>query len=361
MNKRNFLAMAVVLSAFLGLIDIGPVYSGGTMTDIGSLGYGYAQALGINNNGKIVGFALGTSSYNHAFLYSDGKMIDLHKVSGYYGESSANAINESGQVAGYTTIATPTDKHAFLYSGGQMAILAQFSGAYSTASGINKNGQITGSANFPSDLTTVHAFLYSGGAMTDLGALRGGKNSGALGINDQGKVVGYSDTKPGNPGFTDQRAFLHNGDQMINLGILGEKGTSHWSCARGINNFDQVVGDSSTSVGYGHAFLYSGGVMIDLGTLPGHESSCATAINDKGEIAGWSEVSLHSFPYTTTRHAFLISNGVMRDLGTLPGDEDSEALGINNRGQVVGYSGTYRAFLYSPPTASGGIGLLLSD
>ena len=54
--------------------------------------------------------------------------------------------------------------------------------------------------------------------------------------------------------------------------------------ANGINNAGQVVGSSN-----GHAFLYSGGVMTDLG--PGS----ANAINSSGQIAGHSGTTNHAF------------------------------------------------------------------
>lgn len=72
--------------------------------------------------------------------------------------------------------------------------------------------------------------------------------------------------------------------------------------------------------------------VIDLGTLGG-ASSTAEAINELGQVAGWSDTS------GGNRHAFLYSGGVMQDLGTLTGGSDSYATALNDRGEVVGYSG----------------------
>ena len=56
--------------------------------------------------------------------------------------------------------------------------------------------------------------------------------------------------------------------------------------------------------------------------------------------------------YSGKRHAFLYSGGVMTDIGTLPGGIDSAAFDINDSGQIVGYStdsaGRQHAFLYNP-------------
>ena len=38
----------------------------------------------------------------------------------------------------------------------------------------------------------------------------------------------------------------------------------------------------------GHAFEFSGGSLLDLGTLPSSNYSIATGINDSGEVVGWS-------------------------------------------------------------------------
>ena len=139
------------------------------------------------------------------------------------------------------------------------------------------------------------------------------------------------------------------------LGTLGGNGSS----ATGINSSGQVTGFSyivywqppypSPNESMWHAFVYSGGVMHDLGTLGGNSSS-GTAINASGQVAGFA--SLNNLPYpAAATHAFFYSNGVLTDLGTL-GGSNSRGAGINARGQIVGSSDSAvdpygRAFLYS--------------
>ena len=60
--------------------------------------------------------------------------------------------------------------------------------------------------------------------------------------------------------------------------------------------------------------------MTDLGTLG--TSSEALAVNDAAEVAGRSTLA------SGARHAFLYSGGLMVDLGTL-GGTNSEATGLN--------------------------------
>jgi probable HAF family extracellular repeat protein len=88
--------------------------------------------------------------------------------------------------------------------------------------------------------------------------------------------------------------------------------------------------------------------VTDLGTLGGEESE-ALAMNDGGQVVGWSQAAFSNSYVGYPQHAFLYDSGAMRDLGTLGGC-CSHAYGINNRGWVVGRSdiggGVYHAFLY---------------
>jgi probable HAF family extracellular repeat protein len=175
--------------------------------------------------------------------------------------------------------------------------------------------------------------------ITDLGPL-GGNSSLAHGINDHGQVVGYA-FLTNNSSY---HAFLYSNGIMQDLGTLDVENASAVSEAFAINNLGQVVGCSMINTGKYHAFLYSNGQMIDLGTFGGSESF-ALGINDLGEVVGWAYIAGDS-----ERHAFLYSNGQMIDLGTLGRGfydiRNSEALAINNSGQIVGMSESH-AFLYS--------------
>jgi probable HAF family extracellular repeat protein len=211
------------------------------------------------------------------------------------------------------------------------------------ALGINNSGDVAGWC-YTLPINTPHAFLRSGGTMTDLGVLGGvptATDSEAYGLNDNGRVVGWSWDANGNT-----RAFLYNGTSMQDLGTLGG---SHVT-AYAINNAGQIVGTSSTTNDtyppY-HAFLYSNGSMQDLGTFGGSGSSAA-AISQNGQIAGTVSYSTPSY-YS---HAVLYSSGTVHDLGVLGTGTYSWPSGVNNSGQVVGTSyidssGTYHAFLYT--------------
>lgn len=73
-----------------------------------------------------------------------------------------------------------------------------------------------------------------------------------------------------------------------------------------------------------------GYLLTHLGGLGG-DSTRATAINDRGQVVGWSQTS------SDVPHAFLWEGGVMKDLGT--GGVHSTANAINDAGQVAGSAG----------------------
>jgi probable HAF family extracellular repeat protein len=114
------------------------------------------------------------------------------------------------------------------------------------------------------------------------------------------------------------------GDIRYTVTDLGTLPGGASSQAYGINASGQVVGQAANASGNTHAFLYSGGVMSDLGTLGG-PYSYARGINDSGQIVGWSYLTTAFSP----QHAFLYtSGGSMTDLGVPSGYTDSFAVGI---------------------------------
>ena len=212
--------------------------------------------------------------------------------------------------------------------------------------------------------------------IVELGAL-GSRGSIPLAINDRGDVAGYSAaTVPGlgfEPfhGFLWQNGALHDlgpdlgdppGSAFSSIRALNDRGTlagqrpegaalwkdGAWSLlpfsgwVEDINKSDVVVGCYWTGSA-ARAFSYRDGVLHELGTLGGNDST-AVAVNDKGTVAGTSRM-----PDGTTLHAFTWQAGVMKDLGALNGTA-SMASDINSRGVVVGDSfetdGTAVAFIH---------------
>ena len=90
------------------------------------------------------------------------------------------------------------------------------------------------------------------------------------------------------------------------------------------------MGTSWSPTGPDRAFIYSHGVMTELGALPGDSGSIAAAINALGQITGTSIRADGS-----SNRAFIYSNGVMMDISRT--GIDSVGTVINASGQVVGF------------------------
>ncbi|HEY0428140.1 MAG TPA: Ig-like domain-containing protein, partial [Pyrinomonadaceae bacterium] len=320
-------------------LDDNPPPTGFSVTNLGTLGGTESEARAINNNGQIVGYSFNASQKRRAFLYSNNQMTDLGTLGGL--ESEANDINDSGLIVGQAKNADANNR-AFLYSGTTMRDLGTFGGDESYASGINNSNLITGSATLGTGL--YHAFRFQNEQMQDLGVLNG-YYSYARDVNSAGKVVGFSYLDGSDGGV---RGFLYQNSTMTALGTVGGRDSS----ATAINDSDQIVGSSAylQNSGTQHAFLYSGGQMRDLGAL-GAAQSFAEDINNAGQVVGSVELTLFGRDY----RAFLYDGTTMRNLNTLiPQDSGwilNQALGLNNNGQIVGrgtINSQTRAFLLNP-------------
>jgi len=296
---------------------------------------------------------------SHAFQWEDGKLTDLGTlVTGW--SSAALWTNESGQVVGISEngmidplIGFP-EFRAALWQNGGITDLGTLAGGYeSIANAINNRGQVVGfSTNTVSDpysffpfpgATQSRAFLWQNGAMQDLGTL-GGPDANALLINDRGQIAGNSYSNSTANAVLDacgffainvptEDPFIWKDGVMMDLGGLG--GTC--SLVTGQNNRGQVTGQSDLAgdLTY-HPFVWSKkGGMQDLGTLGGN-TGLTNWINDNGDIVG--KVDLPGPLTPQDHHAVLWGHGVMIDLGTFPEDTSSNAYYVNSRGQVVGTS-----------------------
>jgi probable HAF family extracellular repeat protein len=183
----------------------------------------------------------------------------------------------------------------------------------------------------------------------DVGTL-GGSESLAVGIDDLGHVVGSAQTTAGTnnaflwtPGATDGVA---GNPQMKSLGTMG--GPS--SQAYAINNMGQVTGYSDVPGGQQHAFRYSGGTLTDIGQISGLPNSFGYGINAAGHVAG----TAYDANYVTP-HAFYFNGTSSVDLG-VSGGRGALALTINNSDHIAGYlttaSAVDHAFMYSSGTTT---------
>jgi probable HAF family extracellular repeat protein len=251
---------------------------------------------------------------------------------------------------------------------------------------VNNRGTVVGGADtglpdpyapncFSPDCYILHAFKWKNGVLTDLGTLPSGYSSTAYGVNEKGLIMGESENGFIDPitGLPEQVAVRWEKDgEIVDLGTLG----GSFSFANAMNNRGQVIGlalntvpDPYSFLGLGtetHGFVWRNGFMEDLGTLGGPDS-WAAAINEGGQVVGWSYVNSTPnanngdtcAPNVPTQDPFLWQDGRMIDLGTFGGTcgyvGSAAAPGggaINSRGQVIGTSNlagnqSHHAFLWN--------------
>jgi len=259
-------------------------------------------------------------------------------------ESSGFWINSSGAVVGcadtansegYPCTGTGPGQHAFYWTktAGLRDLGTLPGGNISGAIGINDAGQVVGYSNTSTGLLNEYNFIAfkwtSAGGMVNLGKLSGGNSSCAFGVNSTGVIAGDSFVSST---VVDATNWTNN--KIKNLGALPK---SIFTAALSINDGGEIVGESV--FGYGppftsHGFEWtSAGGMKDLGTLSGGDTSMANAINSSGIIVGQSNsgsvVTWHAVKWDAT--------GKIDDLGTLPGGTYSIAFGINDSSEIVGY------------------------
>lgn len=356
---KNRCISASLLASSLLLPQLAQANAAYQLTDLGTLGGYESWATAINAHGQVTGAAQMENGSFHAFIAdTKGPMRDLGALNG--GSSYGYDINATGQVTGYSMDSSNKRRAFVTDSQGALTDLGTFGGDNSVGLGINDFGQVTGQVNHISGNANVFV-TNPDRSFPCCSSFSAGDD-----INSSGQVAGfdfsrtpyyYSETNFGY--YT--HAYIFNADgTQIDLGTLG--GTASWATA--INDAGQVTGFSYDTNRQTHAFLADAqGQMIDLGTLtPGSGESEGADINMFGQVVGKASISFFSniihgqqfggYSY----HAFTTIDGVMQDLNTLvaigaSGWELIAASGINDAGQIVGtglFNGQRRAYLLTP-------------
>lgn len=236
------------------------------------------RARGINIQGDVAGSSQTPEGRFHAVMWPAGSYYPIDIMPDIL-SSQARDINESQQIAGEMEVDNDL-VHAFLWEQGQVMDLGTLGGRHSGGMALNEHRMVVGRSELPSG--EWHAFLWDG-QMNDLGVLPSFPDtSGAMDINDNDEIVGYSS------GINGTRAVLWQSGNIQNLGTLA----NNRSQAHGINNHGHIVGESTfaTHNSSMHAVLWTQAGVIDLNNHvhpeTGWELDAAYDINDEGVIVG---------------------------------------------------------------------------
>ncbi len=272
----------------------------------------------------------GDPGARHAFIYSDGKLVDVGTLGGH--ASVAVAINKSGIAVG-TSMTSSGAQHGFMATTTGMLDLGTLGGQYSSAQAINDAGQIAGVSN--DVYGNMFAFLSDGHTMRALGATSGSSETvrgSVVALTNNGLVVMANgqlfDTKKGGPGVQTGATFTD------------------------ANEAGEIVGSMSFAGEAGYrAVMYQNGTYTNLGVLDGGMYSGATDVNSRGQVVGFSHLGNGQY------HSFLYTNGKMQDIADLITGFSNVIPGevmLNDAGQVAGVGmigGRYHAFVLTEDLA----------
>jgi len=275
------------------------------------------------------------------------EVIDLGNLGGQSLEHFhyAQGISNTGYITGNSKPdqAQPELSNPFRFLGeGPMENLGIFSGSGGTGRAVNDNGTVVGFSTYDggnSEYGPITAFRSKvGQPLEDLGRPDGFTNSEAYGINNDGVVAGVTEDED----FSNSRAFVFRDDTGFQ--VLNTFGGS-FSAGRDVNDDGVLVGFSETAGGKVQGFVVQPdehGVYPDLDptlhaipTLGGNFSN-ASRVNASGQVLGASRGAdgvIRAYIYRRDRG--------MRDLGNLPGGGRAFGNGLNNHGDAVGFDNIY--------------------
>ena len=217
------------------------LWNSGVPTQLTTLYGGESAAYAINNMGQVAGVSKTSSDTGSGTVWNPSAATTYLTNS-----STAHDINDTGQVAGNI------DSLATVWNGTTPTFLDSLGGGYSEAQAINNAGQVVG-FSLTASPGAYHATLWNGTTATDLDTLGG--HSYAHDINDIGEIVGESYTVDGVA-----HAVLWDGASLIDLNMLLDSDTVNagWvlSSAQGINNQGWIAGVAVNTISNAtHGFL----------------------------------------------------------------------------------------------------------
>jgi probable HAF family extracellular repeat protein len=200
-------------------------FAGGRLTDLGTLGGQHSQAMALNAQGVIVGWAHNSLPRERAVSWGATGIVDLGSLGGDTGCSRANGINPRGVIVGQSCMYDQRGTHigyraVRFRAPGVLEELGTLKGS-SFATAINESGLIVGAAE--ADDGTVHAVVYADGRVVDAGSLPDSSQTWLQAVNARGTAVGWTSPAHIEPG----RGLIWGEGQLFDLNGLidGSAGT----------------------------------------------------------------------------------------------------------------------------------------
>ena len=300
---------------------------------LGTLGGTSAVVSALNDSGQVAGYSdIPGDSVQHAFRWTASSgMQDLGTLGGF---SAADAMNAAGTVVGGSVSSSSNMERAFLWTPtGGMRDIGFGDGSYALA--INDPGEVLG-VSCALSCNTFHSYLWSSSRGVESLDVPGSTSTHVLAINNREQVIGSYTSATGTFAF-----FWTRSAGFQTLPLLNGSATT----ASFLNGAGQVAGSSCTAPGRCHAFIWSsaGGIQ-DLGAPPNQDQIVPLAVNGSGEVLG---VTVAHYTHNLLYFLWNPQTGLKQ----FPNYTPSYGPGaLNDAGQIAGQTGSggYRAFLLSP-------------
>lgn len=281
-----------------GVVPQAFIWQAGVMRSLGRDQNEISEARAINTSGYVVGSIKELTNPNnyHVFYWTNGVRAIIPPLSGG-AAAEGRAISDQGLITGFSDTFRNgrfvTHAFTFSISGSSLTDLGGNFGSDSSSYGydVNASGTIVGFSG-----NTNYAFKTN--PVIDLGVLPNGRTSSANAVTANGQVAGQSDLIAAD-GQRRRHAFLWDKNVMTDLGAT-PTGNSE---ALGLNDNGIVVGKLDDNI----AVMWRDGRMIILNDLLPPDSPwqwlvVARAVNNKNQIVGTGQLKKGSLP-----HAFLMT------------------------------------------------------
>ena len=248
---------------------------------------------GINNAGVMVGNYEDNANAFHAYILKGKKITTLNVPHG--SNTSASHLTRKGPIQVVGSYKNSAGRYiGFVYQNGKYTDIPGPKGAIASgANGISDGGRIVGYYTDSSNLT--HGFLLIGGHYTTLDVYMA-QITIASGVNDHGKLVYWS--VDGLTGVTTSYLYDIKTQQSTAINVPGATD----SLATDINNLGDVSYQWLDSNGVSHAALLHGGKYYKFDD-PKSVSDYAEGLNDSSAVVGAYE-SVSGGPFSGFRATY---------------------------------------------------------
>ena len=342
------------------------------------------EALGLNEDGQVVGFYVDSNGVKHAFIDRAGTITTFDDPDGSNtashtavvngqtvvlmdGNTVATGINDPGQIVGY--FYDSSDRaNGFIDSKGNFTPLSPPGAVNTFPEDITENKQIVG--YYVDNAGVDHGFIDSGGmftvvndpsADTTVANVTGNLGTVVTGVNNPGQVVGYyfdnnrlahgfvedtngsnSDDNGNGKGHSKDNSGNPTFTTIDSTTVAGLGGASQ-VFVEGIAENRRIVGYYLDSANHAHGFVDDQGTItkIDSTTIAGLSGATdvfAQDINDEGQITGY-------YVNASGTHGFLV-NGVGGDHIDVFDTSDDQDVGGTEETYNGPVTGLQHQFIY---------------